>query len=180
MHGMVYVGSGFIEFMMIIAVQHRLKSGVKVWKIGILAVLMVYISLGPIIGAVTEFGPVEAAKQSEPPYEQWRLVKLGSNIEHVDFLSVFQWMSGAIIRVGFSQFLLAEMVPFIHAKKRSWFILCVTVSYLLLSMIPLEKYTVYLWMYRFYFPISLVVALFVSIVCIVILLFSKRFKEGTA
>ncbi|MDQ0875913.1 hypothetical protein QFZ77_004572 [Paenibacillus sp. V4I3] len=91
-HGMLYAGGGFIELLMIIAIQHRLKSGVRVWKIAILAVLMVYISIGPIIGAVTEFGPVEAAKQSEPPYEQWRLVKLGSNIEHVDIrLPVDVW-----------------------------------------------------------------------------------------
>lgn len=179
-HGMLYAGGGFIELLMIMAIQHRMKSGVRVWKIAIFAVLMVYISVGPIIGAVTEFGPIEAAKQSESPYEQWRLVKLGSNIEHVDFLSVFQWMCGAIIRVGFAQLLLAEMMPFTNSKQRNRFILFITISYIAISMIPFEKYTIYLWMYRFYFPISLGVALFVSIVCISISLFSKKFKEETA
>ncbi|MDQ0875914.1 magnesium-transporting ATPase (P-type) [Paenibacillus sp. V4I3] len=95
-------------------------------------------------------------------------------------ISVFQWMSGAIIRVGFAQFLLGEMMPFTTSRQRNWFNLLVTISYITLSMIPLEKYTIYLWMYRFYFPISLVVALFVSIVCISISLFSKKFKEETA
>jgi spore germination protein KB len=176
-NGMLYAGGGFIELVMIMAVQHRVKAGVRVWKIAILAVLLVYITLGPIIGGITEFGPEEAAKQSESPYEQWRLVKLGNNIEHVDFLSVFQWLSGAIIRISFVQFLLGELLPFSNPRQRNWFILFVTISYMALSMLPLEKYTVYLWMYRFYFPISFVVALFVSIVCISIALFSKKFKE---
>lgn len=180
LHGMVYAGGGFIELLMMLVVQHRVKSGVQVWKIAIFALFIVYITVGPIIGAVTEFGPAEAAKQSESPYEQWRLVRLGSNIEHVDFLSVLQWMSGAIIRVGFAQYLLVEMMPLTNARQRNLFNLFLTISYIALSMIPIEKYSLYLWMYRFYFPISLGVALFISFVCISISLFSKKFKEETA
>ncbi|MBD2868230.1 endospore germination permease [Paenibacillus arenilitoris] len=180
LHGMLYAGGGFVELLMIMAVQHRLKPGVQVWKIAIFAVLMVYIAVGPVIGAVTEFGPIEAAKQSESPYEQWRLVKLGSDIEHVDFLSVFQWESGAIIRGAFAQFLLGELLPFANARQRFRFNLFVTISYIAISMLPFEKYTLYLWVYRFYLPISFAAALSVSIVCLSISLFSKKFKEEAA
>jgi spore germination protein KB len=179
-HGMLYAGGGFIELVMLMAIQHRVKSGVRVWKLAILAVILVYITLGPIIGAITEFGPAEAAKQSESPYEQWRLVKLGTNVEHVDFLSEFQWLSGAVIRISFAQFLLAELLPFPNPKQRNRFILFITISYLALSMFPLEKYTFYLGMYRFYIPISLTMALFISIVCVMISLFAKKPKEETA
>lgn len=180
LHGMIYAGSGFVEMMFIIAIQHRVKTGVRVWKIAILAVLMVYITLGPIIGAVTEFGAAEAAKQSESPFEQWRLVKLGNDIEHVDFLSVFQWLSGAIIRISFAQLILGELLPFKHTKQRNRFIFFLTIFYLIISMIPLEKYTFYLFVYRYYFPVLLPTASFVSIVCLSISLFSKKFKEETA
>ncbi|NHN31503.1 endospore germination permease [Paenibacillus agricola] len=176
-HGMLYAGGGFIELVMIMAVQHHVKSGVRVWKFVILAVILVYITLGPIIGAITEFGAEEAAKQSESPYEQWRLVKLGTNVEHVDFLSEFQWLCGAIIRISFAQFLLGELLPFSNLRQRKRFILFVTICFMALSMLPIEKYTAYLWMYRFYLPISFVVALFISVVCTTISLFSKNSKE---
>ncbi|WP_258171266.1 spore germination protein [Paenibacillus sp. R14(2021)] len=179
-HGMLYAGGGFIELMMFVAVQHRMKPGTRVWKIIVFAVIMVYITIGPIFGAISEFGIAEAAKQSDPPYEQWRLIKLGSNIEHVDFLSVFQWLTGAMIRIGFAQFLLGELLPFSRARQRSWYNLIITVSYIGIAIIPIERYTIYLWIYRFYIPTSFTVALFVSLVCISISLFSRKFKEETA
>ncbi|NOU97114.1 GerAB/ArcD/ProY family transporter [Paenibacillus sp. LMG 31456] len=179
-HGMVYAGAGFIEMFMIIAIQHRLKSTLRPWKLMILGAIMIYITVGPLIGGITEFGHEEAAKQFESPFEQWRLVKLGNNIEHVDFLSEFQWLSGAVIRISFAQFLLAELLTFRNLKQRSRFILVITISYGVLSMLPIDSYTFYLWMFHFYMPISLAIALFLSIVCIAISFFSKTVKEEIA
>ncbi|MFD0675380.1 MULTISPECIES: endospore germination permease [unclassified Paenibacillus] len=179
-HGMLYAGGGFIEMFMIIAIQHRLKSNLRAWKLVILGIIMIYITIGPIVGGITEFGQEEAAKQFESPFEQWRLVKLGNNIEHVDFLSEFQWLSGAVIRISFAQFLLAELLPFPSSKQRNRFILFITICYGVLSMIPIDSYTFYLWMYRYYMPISLAIGFFLSIVCITISLFSKTVKGEIA
>ncbi|MDF2670745.1 MAG: germination protein, partial [Paenibacillus sp.] len=122
----------------------------------VLACIMVYITLGPIFGAITEFGPQEAAKQAESPYEQWRLVKLGDYFEHVDFLSVYQWLSGACIRISFSLFVLADLFPFKSEKKRTWFLVLILLSYTGIALIPFNEYLFYLWMYKIYVPISLV------------------------
>lgn len=179
-HGMLYAGGGFIELIMIIAIQHRIKSRVRPWQLMILAAIMVYITVGPIIGGITEFGHREATKQMESPYEQWRLVKLGNNIEHVDFLSEFQWLSGAVIRVSFSQLLIGELLPFRGLKKKTVLIVSISISYIMLTMLPLESYSVYLWMYRYYMPISFTVALFISLVCMAIALISRKVKEEAA
>ncbi|SFL22683.1 spore germination protein (amino acid permease) [Paenibacillus sp. 1_12] len=176
-HGMLYAGGGFIELVMIIAIQHRLKSSVRPWQLMILAVVMVYITVGPVIGGITEFGHKEATKQMESPYEQWRLVKLGNNIEHVDFLSEFQWLAGAVIRISFSQLLIGELLPIQRLKKRSLFMLCITVSYIVLTMLPLESYSVYVWMYQYYMPITFIMGLFISLVCLTIAIISRKSKE---
>ncbi|MGG4147055.1 endospore germination permease [Paenibacillus algorifonticola] len=175
-HGMIYVGGGFVEMIMLLAVQHRIKSRVKAWQLLILAVLLIYITLGPIIGGITEFGHVEAAKQMESPFEQWRLVKFG-NIEHVDFLSEFQWLSGAVIRTSFAMFLLGELIPFRKKEGTRRLILLLTLGYILLGFIPINGYSSYLWLYHYYFPVTLATVLVLSAIFLAIALM-KRQREG--
>ncbi|WP_235941762.1 endospore germination permease [Paenibacillus puerhi] len=179
-HGMLYAWGGYMELAMILTVQHRIKSQPKVWKLLLLAAIIVYITLGPVIGGITEFGYEEAAKQMTSPYEQWRLVKLGQNIEHVDFLSVFQWLSGAVVRVGFAMFLIGDMLPFKQEAARKRLVLYLVLSYLVLSMLPIEAYTAYIWMYSIYFPISLVTGFVTVMVCLAISLFAKSKKKEAA
>ena len=62
--------------------------------------ILMGLTMGPTIGAITEFGPIEAAKQRYPAYEEWGLGSIGRFIEHFDFLSIYQWLTGAFIRVG--------------------------------------------------------------------------------
>jgi len=179
-NGILYAGGGFVELLMIIAVQHKLRARPKLWQVLILAFILVYITIGPIIGAITEFGYAEAAKQFESPYEQWRLVKLGNDIEHVDFLSLFQWLAGAVIRISFALFLLAELIPIRKSKTRNSFTLVITISFIIITFIPFERYTFYLWMSNYYFPVSLAVGLAVSVLCFVISLLPRSTKEDTA
>ncbi|WP_233567709.1 endospore germination permease [Cohnella faecalis] len=134
--GMVYAGGGFVELIVFLVMQHRLSTKISVWKMLVFAAISTYIMIGPVIGAITEFGPVEAAKQMESPYEQWRLVKLGSYVEHVDFFSIYQWLSGAIVRVGLSVFLLVDMLPIRQARARNWLIIAIIFSFVIISMIP--------------------------------------------
>ncbi|GAB6989193.1 endospore germination permease [Paenibacillus pini] len=154
--GMIYAGGGFIELLIIITMQHRIKTQVKSWHLLIFALIICLMTIGPIIGGITEFGPLEAAKQTESPYEQWRLVKIGDYIEHVDFLSVYQWLSGATVRISIALFLLADLMPFKTREMGRRFILAITFSYILLSMLPISQERFYQWVYHFYFPFSLI------------------------
>ncbi|OPA75296.1 spore gernimation protein [Paenibacillus selenitireducens] len=177
--GMVYAGSGLIELIILLTMQHHLKFKIKTWHLLIFALMMVYIMLGPVIGAITEFGPKEAAKQLESPYEQWRLVKIGDYFEHVDFFSVFQWLSGASIRISLSLFLLADMFPFQTPESRTRFMLGITISYILVSMLPISQEAFYAWMYGYYLPISLSILFLLSMAWLGISIFTKTPKEGT-
>jgi len=179
-NGILYAGGGFIELIMIIVVQHKLRARPKLWQVLILACILVYITIGPIIGAITEFGYAEAAKQFESPYEQWRLVKLGNDIEHVDFLSLFQWLAGAVIRISFALFLIAELMPIPKSQTRNIITLIIALSFIIIALVPIERYTFYMWMSNYYFPVSLAVGLTVSVLCFVISLLPQSAKEGAA
>lgn len=176
--GMVYAGGAFVEIALLLLLQHRLKSKVRVWQMMLLGAALVYITLGPLIGAITEFGPKEAAKQMVSPYEQWRLVKLGNYIEHVDFLSVYQWLAGATVRISLAQYLLVDLLPLRKPKPRKWTVAAISLSYVVLSIWVSDQNTFYLWMYQLYFPVSLFVTLFVTLAWAVIAWFSKPPGEG--
>ncbi|WEK55835.1 MAG: endospore germination permease [Candidatus Cohnella colombiensis] len=99
-NGIMYSSSGFIELILFILVQHQLRKTVKKRHMLYIGLIVSGLTLGPLMGAIAEFGPAEASMQRYPAYEEWRLVTLGKYVEHLDFLSIFQWMSGAFIRTS--------------------------------------------------------------------------------
>ncbi|WMT43350.1 endospore germination permease [Paenibacillus sp. D2_2] len=178
--GMLYASGALSEIFLILMLQHRLKSTMKPWHIMLLALLLVYISLGPIIGAITEFGPTESAKQMVSPYEQWRLVRLGNYVEHVDFLSVFQWLSGATIRISLAQFLIADLFAHRNPQLRNRIITLITTLFLILT-VALQRYnTFYLSMFRIALIATLIIAVVLTACWAVIARFAKPTKEETS
>lgn len=175
--GLIYAGGGYIEFVFIMLLQHHIQTKIKPWHIIVLALIMVYISLGPIMGAITEFGPIEAAKQMTSPYEQWRLVKLGSYVEHVDFFSIYQWQAGAVIRTSLAIFLVVDLLPIVRSKTRLIAIGMITLSYVIAALLPINEYSYYLFLYRYYFPTSFVVLFIASAIWMLISLVSKPARE---
>ncbi|MDQ6419441.1 endospore germination permease [Paenibacillus sp. LHD-117] len=175
--GMVYTGAGSVELLAVILLQHRLKKKVKIWQLLLYGLFSTLISMGPLMAAVTEFGPAEAAHQMTSPYEQWRLVQIGRYIEHLDFLSIFQWLSGACIRISLSVYLLVDLFRFRKKKVRNWAVIAVMTTYGLASMIPINEYDVYRWMSLYYMPISLAVLLPLSFVWMFVALFSRGRKR---
>ncbi|GIO65975.1 endospore germination permease [Paenibacillus cookii] len=176
-NGMIYVGGGFVEIFVILSMQHRITNRVKPWHMAVYGLIISYITLGPILGAISEFGPQEAAKQMESPYEQWRLVKIGKYVEHVDFLSVYQWLAGAFMRIALAQYLLVEILPFKSRVMANRFLLAVSFSYVLFAMFPVSQDAFYQGLYRYYFPISLCVNLLLSVIWTAITFLPAKRKE---
>lgn len=176
-NGVIYAGGGFVELIALLAMQHRLNVKVTLWKMLAYACLSIYVMIGPVIGAITEFGPTEAMLQMESPYEQWRLVKLGDFIEHIDFFSIFQWLSGACIRISLSVYLLLELLGIRNARARLGIVIGAIASYAVAALLPINEYDFYLWMTRYYFPISLSVMLAVSGAWMLVALFGRRDRQ---
>ncbi|GGF98999.1 endospore germination permease [Paenibacillus aceti] len=172
-NGMVYVGGAFAELFLILLFQHHLKKTMRPWHIILLSLLLVYISLGPLIGAITEFGPEESAKQMVSPYEQWRLVKLGNYVEHVDFLSVFQWLAGATIRISLAQFMIAELFAYQNPRLRKWIIRLISTIYLILAIALKQYNTFYLGLFKLVLVATLILSVVLTTCWALIAWFSK-------
>ncbi|MDM5454801.1 GerAB/ArcD/ProY family transporter [Peribacillus simplex] len=108
--GMIYPLSGLIELIVILFIQQKGHGKIKYKVFALNTIILTWLILGPLIRSITEFGLLEASRQKYPAFEQWGLVTLGRFIEHLDFLSIYQWLTGAFIRVSFLLFLSLEVL----------------------------------------------------------------------
>lgn len=110
--------TAFSELFMLLFMQHHLKKSYKRWHLLLLILFLGLLAVGPLTGAISEFGPGEAEKMRYPAFSQWRLVSIGRYFEHVDFFAIFQWLSGALIRVSLAIYLILEFNPLSRLKYK--------------------------------------------------------------
>ncbi|TBL80410.1 endospore germination permease [Paenibacillus thalictri] len=116
---MVFVFSSSMEFILIVLLQQHMSKIVKWWQVIILVIMILGLTLGPLMGSIAAFG-YEAEKLKYPAFEQWRLVQLGAFVSHVDFLSIYQWISGAFIRISLSLYLMIDILQMKSKKLRNF------------------------------------------------------------
>lgn len=173
-HAMIFPASGFIELFLFLFLQHHFKNPLKWYHIAIVMFCFTGLTMGPLIGAITEFGPEEAAKQHYPAYEEWALVTLGRFIEHLDFLSVHQWLSGTLIRVGIILFIVCDILNFAGQPKKIWsymvppFLFINFILYIIEDEVFLRLNNYYFLEFSFYFIFLM------SIILIIIALTAKK------
>ncbi|WP_231571356.1 GerAB/ArcD/ProY family transporter [Gordoniibacillus kamchatkensis] len=119
--GALYAAGGLLEIICILFYQEHLSKRPRFGTLMLVNVLLAGLILGPLMGAIAVFGPAEAANQRYPAYEQWRLVQLGQYISHLDFFSIYQWLSGTFVRVSLALFLMVDIWK--PGKRLPWLIL---------------------------------------------------------
>ncbi len=124
---LIYQASGMVELILIIFFQHQFHTRLRYRHFVINTVILTLLSLGPLTGAIIEFGPHEASLQRYPAYEEWALVRVGKYIEHVDYLSIYQWLTGAFIRITLLLYLLRLILNKKNQKANVWLLLGVSV-----------------------------------------------------
>ncbi|MFJ7829720.1 endospore germination permease [Peribacillus sp. NPDC097284] len=177
--GIIYPLSGLIELMALLFMQQKVHGPLKYKVFFFNALILTLLILGPLIGSITEFGPKEAARQKYPAFEQWGLVTLGRFIEHLDFLSIYQWLTGAFIRVSFLLFLSIEVLSI--KKKRNKTILLIIFSLVLIisNLYRISDIELYFIIKTFIMPGTFYYFLAVSILLSLFVFFKNRRKRRT-
>ncbi|MBD7984996.1 endospore germination permease [Sporosarcina sp. Sa2YVA2] len=167
----VYPASGFVELLLLLFIQHKVKSRFRWYHFAIILFILMGLTLGPITGAITEFGPDEAAKQRYPAYEEWGLVSIGRFIEHIDFLSIYQWLTGAFVRVGLILYIAADLLKMTGDKQRIWKVIAPAFFFICASLFLMNDHVfirikgefLLLSTFLFMFLLSLLLAIIVAI-----------------
>ena len=116
----VYPASGFVELFPFLFILHNVKGELAAKHLMLMLFLLTGLTLGPLLGAITEFGPAEAARQLYPAYEEWGLATVGRYIEHMDFFSIYQWLTGTFIRVGVIMYIGIQLFGIAGNERAIW------------------------------------------------------------
>ncbi|MBO0993536.1 GerAB/ArcD/ProY family transporter [Bacillus sp. SD088] len=161
--GMVYPASGMIEVVFFLFLQHKIKGRIRFIHYLIIIGIIMGLTLGPLVGAITEFGPDEAVKQLYPAYEEWGIVSIGRFIEHLDFLSIYQWLTGAFIRVGLLLYFVIHLSNFHKKQKKIWFLMTPVFLIICLLLLNIEDHTFIKLQEHYFLPLTFVILLIVSL-----------------
>lgn len=173
--GAMYSISSSSELVFLLLIQHHLKSRFKRWHLLLFTLFLMMLTIGPAIGAITEFGPREADLMRYPAYSEWRLVKIGKYVEHVDFFAVFQWLSGAFVRISVPIFLISEF-GFFRKMKRKWIGMTITVILLLsATYFIINKMMLYRFLMDMYFKTAWII-----FSTILLILWAVSFRKGVS
>lgn len=177
MNGIIYTLSGLLEVYIIILLQPYSQKAFKFKHLVILLTLLAGLILGPLTASIMEFGPVEATKFLYPAHEQWRVLSIGEYISHLDFFALYQWLSGALIRIGLFMYLAGSFFPVKkkHYRLNPKLVLSLYLILFGLMSIKIETYNFYQFIYKYYLPVSMVFfLLYILLSALIILVLKKR------
>lgn len=174
--GMLYVSAGFVELILLLFIQHHLRQSIRLLPLCLLGLVFTGLTLGPLIGAIVEFGPEQAANLRYPAYEEWRLLRIGSYIEHMDFFSIYQWFTGAFIRISLTVFIIADLLGgMMNRRKRLGVLSTFFVLILAATFLPIGDIKFYGMLYHFLpYLLGVVMTIFAAIFILVLLGFRER------
>ncbi|MDQ0242668.1 spore germination protein (amino acid permease) [Bacillus fengqiuensis] len=171
MKGMIYAAAGLMEIFVILLIQQHVHDQIRYKHVLLLGFVFIGLMSGPLSAAIMEYGPVEAENLRYPAYEQWRLLRIGDFISQIDFLAMYQWMSGFIIRVSLFMFIVHE---FLNQKKQKWLLPFLYFLLLALSLYPVNTHQFYNALYRFFFPFFVTFILFMTIIIFILAVIASK------
>ncbi|MBP1989959.1 GerAB/ArcD/ProY family transporter [Paenibacillus eucommiae] len=175
--GMTFVGGGLVELIILLCIHQHIASKIRLSHLIVLGCILVILILGPLTGSIAEFGPFEAAKQRYPAYEEWRLVTIGRYIQHVDFLSMYQWLAGSFIRISITMLLFVELLGIRTQKNRNTALILTAAGMIIFTQLPISDMRFMQFLSAVYFPVSLWTMLSVSCLLFILVMIKSKAKE---
>lgn len=181
-HGMFVVGGGMVELALVLLLQQHMQEKLKFRHLLFMLWVLVGLTVGPLIGAIAEFGPDEAARLRYPAYEEWRLVRIGHYVEHVDFLSIFQWLSGAFIRISLAIYLVKDLLQDYISKKTASLpiILIITALMIYIVLRPHSDKDFVQFLNQWYFTGAIAITLLLSLGVMLLAWFKKQGRSDSS
>jgi len=171
---MVYQGSGMVELTLLLFLQHRFQTEFRFRHFFIIAFILTGLTLGPLIGAIVEFGPVEAAAQRYPAFDEWGLARLGKYIEHIDYLSIYQWLGGALIRISLMIYLVITLLRPKSNRGRNLTGILSGLLILIMSAIPFREKMFFTLLTKLFLPLAFWFLLSLSLLLGIVAYINRR------
>ncbi|WP_421382917.1 endospore germination permease [Bacillus salacetis] len=179
--GVFYTLSGILEIYIVILLQPFAQEKIKFRQLFILLIILTGLILGPLTASIMEFGPVESMNYRYPAYEQWRILSIGSYINHLDFFVLYQWLSGALIRVGLFMYLLGVLFTkkLTHYRLKPLVVLSIYLPlFAAVTFIKLEPYYFTNYIYTYFLPACLILfSSYILLSALILYVLKKRDEQ---
>ncbi|CAN7515135.1 endospore germination permease [Paenibacillus sp. LjRoot153] len=121
--------AGMELFLLLLLTPHT--EGIFKWKhfVALVSVISFFI-INAAMSVLTIFGTYEASKQRFPLFTQWRLVRISSFMEHLDFLSIYQWLNSTAIQISLGLFLIGDLLTSKHRHNKIAIFVCTTALFI--------------------------------------------------
>ncbi|MDQ0157958.1 GerAB/ArcD/ProY family transporter [Robertmurraya andreesenii] len=162
-HGSLFAFGSAIELILLIFLQHRVDRELKFLHILLLIIFLSILTVGPLLDSISTFGVEEAGKLRYPAFFQWRILGIGNYFNHLDFFSIYQWLSGAFIHISMILYMIT--LPFdIKKKKQRFYIQAfICVIYLIVITLPISNEEFFTFLSRFYYIGSIFFGVFITV-----------------
>lgn len=175
----VFPASGYIELVLLLFLMPYLKTRLKFSHLLVMVILLAGLTIGPLIGGIAAFGPEEASKQRYPAFEEWGLASIGRFIDHMDFFSIYQWMTGAFIRISFYIFIVSILFNIQYEPKKMWRYIAPMLALLCLVLLLIDE-QVFLYLNNYVIPIVTLIVLALFSIYVAVASWIRRKKERRA
>ncbi|SFB15240.1 spore germination protein (amino acid permease) [Cohnella sp. OV330] len=132
LRGVVVSGSGLTEIILFMLLQTYANKPFRPVHLYGSGLFIIMLSLGPTVAAICEFGVFESGIMRFPAFSQWRILRVGRYIEHLDFFAIYQWVSGALIRTSLALCILLELSGI--QKRKGKLIALIVIGILLVAL----------------------------------------------
>ncbi|MEW9702802.1 endospore germination permease [Paenibacillus sp. SI8] len=178
MTSMILTCGASFEMISIIFIQHHVSTRIRLSSLLILALVLLILTIGPLTGAIAIFGPFEAADLRYPAFEQWRMVTMGKYISHLDFLSIYQWISGACIRMSLLLFLILDTIGVQKKQNRTMVLFGFSLFFFVLGLIPVDDNLILKQIETWYYPSMFGVGVCMLFVLLLLSMLPAKSKES--
>ncbi len=168
LEGFVIVLGGSMDLFILFLVHDKFNKPFKYIHWVILMSVVLMLVAGPTTGSISSFGPHVAANFRFPALEQWRLVQLGRQVSHMDFLAVFQFLAGSFVKVSLSLFLLIELFNIKSLKLKRNLLIASGGIFSSISILPLSDLLLQKIVGSFYYPVMFICGLSLSAILLIV------------
>lgn len=179
MEAMVFAGGGFAELAILLLLQHHIRKPLRIGHYIALVLIVVILTLSPLTGAISEFGPIESSRQRFPAFEQWRLLTIGRDIENMEFFAIYQWLSGSFIRISICLFLITEMMGLRTPKQRLYTVVFLGISMIALTSLPFSDMQFVTFLSKVYYPLFMIIVILSTLSIAGVALVNRNRKRDT-
>lgn len=177
--GVIYTLSGLLEIYIVVLFVPFVQEPIKFKHLFIVITIFAGLILGPLTASLMEFGMTESVNYRYPAYEQWRVLNIGEYINHLDFFALYQWLSGALIRIGLFMYLIGTLLTSKnnHYRLNPKLVSLLYIFLFGLMIINVQSHYFFNSVFAFFLPASLAFFLFQILLSALLLLVIKKRDE---